>query len=201
MDEINVVGANMKAQMKAKDILFPVPSALVVSGIGTESNIITVAWIGIVGSNPPAIGISLHKSRYSLSLIRRTKEFTVNIPRQCDFDKVDYCGIVSGKTVDKFTATGFSCIDGCKVQVPIIKECPVNIECRVLQEVDLSDWILVIGEMLEVNIDSDCLDGNSKVLIEKVDPLVYIPTIREYWSIGQKLANSFEVGIRYKGVT
>ena len=188
----------MKTQLKAKDILFPVPSALVVSGVGDTSNIITVAWIGIVGSNPPALGISLHKDRYTLSLIKQTQEFTANIPRQSDFEKVDFCGIVSGKTVNKFDATGFTKMDGCKVDVPIIKECPFNIECRVLHEVDLSDYVLVIGEILEVNLDSDCLDENGKVVIDKVDPLVYVPTIREYWSIGEKLADSFKVGYNYK---
>lgn len=181
----------MKTQMQAKDILFPVPSALVVSGVGESSNIITVAWIGIVGSSPPALGISLHKSRYSLTLIRETQEFTVNIPRKDDHQKVDYCGIVSGKTTDKFYNTGFSRMSGRKVKVPIIKECPANLECSVLFEVDLNDWVLIIGEILEVNIDADCFDQNGKVLVEKVDPLVYIPTIREYWSIGEKLGNSF----------
>ena len=188
----------MKTQMNAKDILFPVPPALVVSGIGEESNIITIAWIGIVGSNPPTLGISLHKTRYSLSLIRKTQEFTANIPRQCDYEKVDYCGMVSGKNVNKFDMTNFTRIDGCKVKVPIIKECPVNLECRVLREVDLFDWTLVIGEILEVNIDSNCIDPGGKVLIDKADPLVYVPTIREYWSIGQKLADSFEAGKKYK---
>ena len=179
--------------MKSKDILFPVPSALVVSGVGTDNNIITIAWIGIVGSNPPAIGISLHKNRYSLSLIKQTQEFTVNIPRQSDYEKVDYCGMVSGKNTNKFNDTGFTRMDGCKVKIPIIKECPFNIECRVLQEVDLLDYMLVIGEILEVSIDTDCLDDNKKVSVAKVDPLVYIPTIREYWSVGQKLADSFKI--------
>ena len=180
--------------MKTKDILFPVPSALVVSGAGNDSNIITVAWIGIVGSKPPALGISLQKNRYSLSLIKQTQEFTVNIPRQGDFEKVDYCGMVSGKNTNKFTDTGFTRMNGCKVKVPIIKECPVNIECRVMREVDLSDWTLVIGEILEVNIDEYCLDDSGKVSVAKADPLVYIPTIREYWSIGRKLADSFKIG-------
>ena len=188
----------MKTQQKAKDILFPVPAALVVSGVGDDANIITVAWIGIVGSNPPALGISLHKNRYTLLLIRETQEFTANIPRQSDFAKVDYCGIVSGKTLNKFNATNFTKMDGCKVNVPIIKECPLNIECRVLREVDLQDWILIIGEILEVNLDADCLDEDGKVAIKKVDPLIYIPTIREYWNIAEKLADSFNVGKDYK---
>jgi len=182
----------LKTQMKNKDILFPVPSALVVSGSGSESNIITIAWIGIVGSKPPALGISLHKNRYSLSLIKQTYEFTANIPRQTDYKRVDYCGMVSGKNTNKFNDTGFTQANGCKVKVPIIKECPVNIECRVMQEVDLCDWTLIIGEILEVNVDTDCVDDDGKISVGKIDPLVYIPTIREYWSIGQKLSDSFK---------
>lgn len=188
----------MKIQLKSKDILFPIPSALVVSGIGDDSNITAVAWIGIVGSNPPALGISLHKNRNLLSLIRKTQEFTANIPRQTDFEKVDYCGIASGKIVDKFKETGFTRINACNVNTPIIKECPLNIECRVMQEVDLFDWILIIGEILEVNLDADCIDEKGKIYVDKVDPLVYIPTIREYWSIGHKLADGFRVGNNMK---
>ena len=188
----------MKTQIGPKDILFPVPSALVATGLGKSSNIITIAWIGVVGSKPPAIGISLHKNRYSLSLLRQTGEFTVNIPSQDDYIKVDYCGLVSGKNLNKFKKTGFTKIEGNKVRVPIIKECPVNIECEILKELDMSDWVLVIGEILEVNIDSDKINPDGEVSIEKINPLVYIPTIREYWTIGQKLGNSFDVGKEYK---
>ena len=188
----------MKTRLGAKDILFPVPAALVVTGTGNNSNIITIAWIGIVGSNPPAIGISLHKNRYSLPLLRKTGEFTVNIPRKSDYIKVDYCGLASGKKVNKFKDTGFTKIDGSKVKVPIIKDCPVNIECEIIKELKITDWVLVIGEILEISIDSDKISHDGKVSIEKIDPLVYIPTIREYWSIGQKLGNSFDVGHDYK---
>jgi len=184
----------MKIQMKAKDILFPVPPALIVSGLGDKSNIITIAWIGIVGSKPPALGISLKKDRYSLDLIRETQEFTVNIPSSRNFIEVDYCGITTGKRSDKFKDTGFTRMEGRKVKVPIIKECPFNIECKVINEVDMSDWVLIIGQILEANIDVDKVDKNGKVSISKVDPLVYIPTIREYWSIGEKLGNSFNIG-------
>ena len=101
--------------------------------------------------------------------------------------------MVSGRNTNKFRDTGFTQASGYKVSVPIIRECPVNIECRVMQEVDLSHWTLVIGEIVEVSVDIDCLGGDGKVSVTKVDPLVYIPTIREYWSIGRKLADSFKI--------
>ena len=188
----------MKTQLQQKDILFPVPSALVVSGVGNDTNIATVAWVGMVSCIPPTLGISLHKNRHSLSLIRKTQEFTVNIPRQNDFEKTDYCGMVSGRNTNKFKDVGFSKIDGHRIKTPLIKECPFNLECKVIQEVEIGDWIFIIGEILEANIDSDCIDENGKVKIDEVDPLVYIPTIREYWSIGEKLGDSFKVGLKYK---
>lgn len=183
----------MKKTLGAKDILFPIPIALIVSGNGDNANIISIAWIGITGSNPPSIGISLKKNRYSLDLIRQTKEFTINIPSTSDMIKTDYCGLVSGENTNKFNDTNYTALKSHKVKTPIIKECPYNIECKVINEVAIGDWILVIGEIVETHIDEDKMEDN-KISIEKVDPLVYVPTIREYWSIGKLLGKSFNVG-------
>lgn len=172
----------MKKRLGAKDILFPIPIALVVSGIEHNLNIIPIAWLGIVGSNPPAIGISLRDNRYSLELIRQTNEFTVNIPGTNDMVKTDYCGLVSGKNTNKFSDTNYTALKSTKVKPPIIKECPYNIECKVIKEVEIGNWILVIGEILETLVDEDKIE-NDQISIKKVDPLVYVPTIREYWSI------------------
>lgn len=183
----------MKKTLGAKDILFPIPIALVVCGSGDNANIISIAWIGITGSNPPSIGISLKKNRYSLGLIRQTNEFTINIPSSSDMIKADYCGLVSGKSANKFIDTNYTRLKSHKVQAPIIKECPYNIECKVIKEVEIGDWILVIGEIVETHVDEDKIENN-QISIEKVDPLVYVPTIREYWSIGKLLGKSFDVG-------
>lgn len=183
----------MKKKLGAKDILFPIPIALVVSGVDHNINIISIAWIGIVGSNPPAIGISLRDNRYSLELIRQTNEFTINIPSTNDMVKTDYCGLVSGKNTNKFSYTNYTALKSNKVKPPIIKECPYNIECKVIKEVEVGKWILVIGEILETHIDEDKMENN-QISIKKVDPLVYVPTIREYWSIGNLLGKSFNIG-------
>lgn len=183
----------MKKTLGAKDILFPIPIALIVSGNGDNTNIISIAWIGITGSNPPSIGISLKKNRYSLELIRQTNEFTINIPSTSDMIKTDYCGLVSGKNTNKFKDTNYTALKSHKVKTPIIKECPYNIECKVIKEVEIGEWILVIGEIVETHVDEDKIE-NKKISIEKVDPLVYVPTIREYWSIGKLLGKSFNVG-------
>jgi flavin reductase (DIM6/NTAB) family NADH-FMN oxidoreductase RutF len=163
-------------------------------------NIITLAWTGIVSSTPPALEISIHKQRYSLELIQKTKEFTVNIPSAEYYIETDYCGIVSGKDGNKFADTRLTPIKSSIIKTPIIKECPLNLECKVLQEIKIGDYTMFIGEIVETHIDSDKFVKNnkSKVDIKKVNPLIYCATIREYWTIGEKLGDGFSCGLELK---
>ena len=186
----------MKIQLGPSDILFPVPSALIVSGSFEKPNIITIAWIGIMGSSPPVVGISLKKSRYSLDSIRNTKEFTVNIPSADKFREVDYCGIVSGRKRDKFIDINFTPLRSAKIDAPIIKECPFNMECVVIKEVELGEWVLFLGEIVETYVDEDKINisNKNKIDIAKVNPLVYCATVREYWELGNKLGDGFHAG-------
>lgn len=186
----------MKVQLGPTDIFFPVPAALIVSGSREKANVATVAWIGIMGSEPPVVGISLKSTRYSLDLIRKTKEFTVNIPSVDKFKEVDYCGLVSGRRRDKFDDTGFTPISSSKVDTPIIDECPFNMECRVMKgEVALGEWVVIFGEIVETHVDEDKRDAETKnVDIAKISPLVYCATVREYWELGRKLGKGFDAG-------
>lgn len=186
----------MKIQLGPSDILFPVPAALVVSGFFEKPNIITVAWIGIMSSSPPVLGISLKRNRYSLELISTTKEFTINIPQSSKFKEVDDCGIVSGKERNKFNDTGFTPQRSKKIKAPIIKECPFNIECRVIREVELGEWVMILGEIVETHIDNDKINNanENEIDIAKINPLVYCATVREYWTLGNKLGNGFNDG-------
>lgn len=187
----------MKLQLGQNDILFPVPAALIGSSYENTNDIITISWVGMVSSTPPTIGISLDKSRHSLDLIRRSKLFSVNIPSAQLYQEVDYCGLVSGKSTDKFHDTGLTPITETKTGVPIIKECPFNLECQVVSELELGDYILVLGEIVEIHVDQDKVEYHNnkpKINVGDIDPLVYCPTIREYWSIGQMLGNSFNAG-------
>lgn len=186
-----------KKQLGATNIFFPTPAALIVCG-SDEANIITIAWIGIAASNPPVISISVKKSRFSLELIRSLGEFTVNIPSSRYFIETDYCGIVSGKNTNKFRDTGFTKINSKKIEVPIIGECPYNLECKTLREVELGDYVVFYGEIVEAHIDSDKIDESTgDILIEKVDPLIYCAVIREYWDIGSRIGKGFESGKKF----
>ncbi len=187
----------MKKQLGAQDILFPVPAALIVGGTTEKMDVATIAWVGMVSSTPPTIGVSFDKRRYTLELIQATKEFTVNIPSADLVIETDYCGLVSGRGLNKFTKADLTPIPSQRIQTPIIEECPFNLECRVTQEVQLGDFVLVMGEVVETHIDQDkvfAVDRDVKIDIAKVNPLVYCPTIREYWSIGNKLGNAFQIG-------
>jgi len=135
------------------------------------------------------------KSRFSLELIRDLGEFTVNIPSTDYFKETDYCGIVSGKNTDKFLDTGLTPLKSKKIMVPIIKECPYNLECKKVREVEFGEYAVIFGEIVETHIDSDKIDDMSNEIdIEKVNPLVYCARIREYWELGKKIGNGFEAG-------
>ena len=186
----------MKIQLGPTNILFPVPAALVASGTLEKQNIITVAWIGMMSASPPTIAISLKKSRYSLEVIRQTRQFSVNIPSAEQFKETDYCGLVSGKNRDKFERTNFTPIAGQKIDTPIIEDCPFNLECKVIKgEVQLGQWVVIFGEIVETHIDEDKIDlSNKKIDIGKVNPLVYCATIREYWQLDKKIGKGFSAG-------
>ncbi len=196
---IGLDGEKMKVHLGPQDILFPVPAALIVCGGGENHNIITVAWIGIMGSSPPVVGISLKNSRYSLDLIRDSGEFTVNIPPASLYKETDFFFFFSGESTDKFEKTGLTKLESSKIDIPIIKECPYNMECEVLKEVEVGDWVTLVSEIVETHIDKDKLKSSdkkdlSKIDISKVNPLVYCATIREYWNLGKKIGKGFKSG-------
>ena len=190
----------MKKQLGPSDSIFPVPAALIVSGVNEEANIITIARIGIPSPTPPTIGISVKKSRYSLGLIRKTNEFSVNIPSASLFKAVDYCGIVTGRERNKFEDTGLTPMESSKIKPPIIKECPYNIECKVIHDVMFGDWALIMGEIVETHIDKDKADASKYMGIDisKINPLVYCARVREYWTMGNILGIGLKAGKEIK---
>ena len=190
----------MKKRLGPSDALFPVPAALIVSGVEDDVNIITIAWIGIASSTPPTIGISLRKTRHSLKLIRMYREFSVNIPSAAYLKEVDYCGITTGRKRRKFNDTGFTPIASMKIKPPIIKECPYNIECKVTHEITIGDWTLVLGEIVETHVDEDKADVSKRAGIDiaKINPLVYCAEVREYWQLGTLLGHGFNAGKELK---
>ena len=120
--------------------LAPVPAVLAGCGDGSirnPYNLITIGWCGMVCSEPPMVGIGVRPERFSFGLIRRTGEFTINLPSKELAESVDYCGVVSGKAIDKFKERKLTPVPGSKVKAPIVAECPIALECRVNQTLEL----------------------------------------------------------------
>jgi flavin reductase (DIM6/NTAB) family NADH-FMN oxidoreductase RutF len=189
----------MKIQFGPKDELVPFPVVLVVSGTYDKPNVITIGKVGSVASNPPILGVSIKRERYSMQLVRDGGEFSVNTPPSFLCTKTDYCGIVSGAKQDKIMTVKLSVMRSTYIAPPIIRECPFNLECKVVKEVELGDWVLFMGEVLETHIDEDCLEDKKRGVIdvEKIDPLVYIGSAREYRVIGNHVGNGFQDGKLY----
>jgi len=185
----------MKKSIGSKTIVFPTPVFIV----GTycedgKPNAMNVAWGGICGSSPPAIAISVRKQRCTYDNIMRTKAFTVNIPSGGFVKEADYFGIVSGKKVDKFQATGLTPVKGDKVDAPYIKEFPLNIECKVIDVHEIGEHIQFVGEIMDVKVDQDCLDVDGMPDIVKANPMIYDPAASTYNVVGKMLEKAFSIG-------
>lgn len=191
----------MKTRLGPKDRIVPLPVVLVVCGTLKRPNVITVGKVGIVASDPPVIGISIHKTRHSLKLIRATGEFSVNTPSSGQCVQADYCGIVSGRNVEKIDAIGMTPLQGTRIAAPILAECPYNLECRVLQEIVMGDWVLFLAEVLETLVDEDKLldPAAGSIDIDAIDPIVYLGSTCEYRCLGKVVGRGFQDGRRLAG--
>jgi flavin reductase (DIM6/NTAB) family NADH-FMN oxidoreductase RutF len=178
----------MKQEVKAYRPVYPSPAALITS-IDAEGrpNIITLGEVFNISIREPVIlGIAVRPATYSHGLISETKEFVINLPTTAIMDKVDRCGMVSGRSCpDKFLEFGLTPLPSTKVRPPSIEECPVNIECKVLQRITVGDHDLFLGNVVAMRVDADKLDDQGEILKGDLDPLVYITG--EYWSIGERI--------------
>jgi len=171
---------------KPSTALYPVPVALVTCIDETERpNIITLAWVGVVCSEPPQIAISVRPGRHSHPMIERTGQFVAAIPSEDLLHATDLCGVVSGREVDKFTRAGLTALPATNVKPPLIAECPVNIECLVRQKLPLGTHDLFIGEVVAVHVDPSVLNEKGSVDFAKAKPVTYCSG--EYWGLGKLL--------------
>lgn len=158
---------------------------MVTTALDGRPNIITLAWVGTVCSSPPMLSISMRPATYSHGLLTRTREFVLNIPGNGLLKVMDTCGSVSGRDVDKFVLTGLTPVPASQVQAPLIGECPVNIECRVQQILNLGLHDMFVSEILAVHVDEAVLDEKGRVDVAKMAPVAYGGG--RYWAVGQCL--------------
>ncbi|RLD07150.1 MAG: flavin reductase family protein [Chloroflexota bacterium] len=174
-----------KITQKPTTALYPVPAVMVSCGTGAEANIITLSWVGTLCSKPPLIGLGMRPSRHSYHLIQQEGEFVINLPSMEQAKELDYCGIVSGRDEDKWVSCGFTKSAGTEVVVPLIAECPVNIECRLRETFSLGIHDLFIGEVVAVQVDETILNEHGRIDFDKAKPFAYLDG--EYRQVGELL--------------
>jgi flavin reductase (DIM6/NTAB) family NADH-FMN oxidoreductase RutF len=186
---------NMKKSMGTKTMLIPTPVLIVGTyDASGKPNVMTVAWGGVCCSEPPCIGISIRKATYTYKNIIERRVFTVHIATEPYVKEADYFGIVSGKNVDKFAATGLTQVKGEYVDAPCIQEFPLLFECKLLHTVEIGLHTQFVGEILNTRIDEEMLADNERPDLKKLKPICYTPEVRDYYSLGESLGTAFSIG-------
>ena len=140
---------------------------------GESSNIITIAWTGIINSDPPMTYVSVRKERYSHRLIKESGEFVINLTTEELAKATDFCGVRSGRNIDKAAETGLSFVPAEIVGCPMISESPVNIECRVTEIKELGSHDMFMAEIVKVHADEKLFDENGRLCLEKAGLISY----------------------------
>jgi flavin reductase (DIM6/NTAB) family NADH-FMN oxidoreductase RutF len=176
----------MKKILEPNNAMYLLPAVLVTCCDSSgKDNIITIAWTTNICRKPPCLSIVISGEKYSTKIIKDTKEFVLNIPGAEHLKEVDICGQTHGDKVDKFELANFTKKDALLVKPKLIKECPINMECKLKDLFIIEDSHLFIGEVLKVHIDENLLDSSGKINYLKLNPILYGD--KSYWSIREKI--------------
>lgn len=175
-----------KISFKAGNMLYPLPVVMVsVADKEGKSNILTVAWAGTVCTNPPMVSISVRPERYSYHMLKETGEFVINLTTRDLAKATDYCGVRSGRDVDKWKEMNLTPVPSLEVKVPSIAESPVNIECREHHVEELGSHHMFVAEVVAVQVDDAYMDEKKSFHLSQAKPIVY--SHGEYYLLGEKL--------------
>jgi len=183
-----------KITMGPQTLIYPMPALLVGANVDGKPNFMVVAWSGIANGKPPMISVAIRHHRYTFGGIRQNMTFSVNVPSTDMVMETDYCGITSGSKANKVEVCQFEVFYGKLGNAPLIEQCPVNLECKVVHILDLGSHSLVVGRIEETHIAEDCLtDGKPDV--SKIKPFVYTTSpARQYQAFGDAIARAFSIG-------
>ena len=174
-----------KIKWKGGALLAPLPAVLVSCGSADKPNLITVAWTGITNTVPPKTYISVRPGRHSYGLIKESGEFVINLPSSALARAVDFCGMYTGRKVDKFAKAGLTPTPSAEVAGPSVKECPISLECRVTDTVMLGSHEMFLADILCVNVDETCIDKNGRLDIARANLMAFAHG--EYFALGKFL--------------
>ena len=174
-----------KVMWKAGTFEYPIPAVMVTVGDMENSNIITIAWTGIINTDPAMVYISVRPSRYSYKMLKKYKEFVINLTNEDLAFATDFCGVKTGAKVDKFKEMKLHKEKAIFVQCPLIKESPVSVECKVKEIKELGSHHLFVADVLSIDADEKYIDEKGAFDISKCDLIAYANG--GYYSLGKKL--------------
>ena len=174
-------------------MLAPVPPALVTCGTMERPNVLTIAWTGILNTQPPKTYISVRPERYSFPMIQETGTFVINLPTAAMVRAVDFCGVRSGRVVDKFKETGLTPVPALETGCPMLEEAPLALECRVCETVPLGSHTMFIADIVGVDVSESLIDDKGALHLERAGLLAYAHG--QYFELGKRLG-SFGFSVR-----
>ena len=180
---------------KPGNLIAPVPAAMVSCGTMEKPNIITIAWTGNVSSSPAKVSISVRPERYSYGLIKESGEFVLNLTTAALVRAADFCGVRSGREVDKFAQLGLTPLPAREVACPLVGESPVNLECRVCDVIPLGSHDLFLADVLAVHVEEALVDDHGRLRMDQCHLAAYAHG--EYFALGKKVG-SFGFSVRKK---
>lgn len=186
----------MKQKWKGGTLIAPVPAVMVSCGSMEKPNIITVAWTGIVNSNPPKTYISVRPERFSYNIIKESGKFVINLTTASLVRKADFCGVRSGRDVDKFAECQLTAVPALELEdTPMIAESPIALECRVTEIIPLGTHDMFLADIVAVDVDDSIVNESGALRIEKADLAAYAHG--QYFALGKKLG-SFGFSVKKK---
>lgn len=178
-----------KLTLDTSALLAPMPVLLLsCAGKAGFPNVMGLSWAGVACGTPPMVSLAVRPERLSYSLIHESGEFALNIPPASLLRAVDFCGMVSGYEVDKFAEAHLTPMAGLKVRAPLVRECPVNLECVVRHSLVLGSHVLFVGEVVALHADEEVVEDGA-VVMGRVAPLAYDPFGADYWNLKEVVAH------------
>lgn len=184
-----------KISLKAGTLLAPLPAVLVTCGTKEKANVLTIAWTGIINTVPPMTYISVRPERHSYSIIKETGEFVINLTTSAMAKETDFCGVRSGRDIDKISRCRLHLTAGETVGAPVIEESPLSLECRVTEIKELGSHHMFIAEITKVRLEERFMDSKGKINLQQAGLMAY--SHGEYFALGRKLGD-FGFSVRKK---
>jgi len=185
----------MTKSLGPKTLIYPAPVLVV----GTydkagKPNVMTASWGGICCSQPPCVAVSLRKVTYTHGNILEREAFTISIPPEKYVKEVDYFGLATGRSIDKFAATKLTPVKSTLVDAPYVKEFPLVLECKLVHVIELGLHTQFVGEVIDAKADESIIGDGGAIDVRKLKPLVFTPDTQDYYGIGKFVAKVFSAG-------